>query len=622
MKRSGRIPQETIDEILRRADMVAVISRYTALKKRGSNFLGLCPFHGEKTPSFTVNPDKGVFHCFGCQKGGTLFGFLQEIENRSFVETVVALGEEVGIKVEQDEELSPADIRRKRLFDILERTATYYHELLLKSPTAREALSYLSGRRINAQTIERFRLGWAPASGRALLSKLEQSGVDREEAAAVGVIRERQGSWSDALRARVTFPIFDTQDRIVAFGGRVIDDSQPKYLNSPETELYSKRKLLYGLNLHRQAIAKSEQALVVEGYLDVIMLDQVGLRTAVASLGTALTPEQAQLLRRYTKDVVLAYDADKAGQNATVKGIELFEQAGLRVQILPLQPGEDPDSLARKGGSAALEQALGSAVGVVDYFIEQAQKKFNLNRPEGKEDFARLVLPLVSKIVDRVRNDAYVVKVARLLGVTEQQVLWKVRGQQHHTQIVQKQESRRRLPGPEVMLFRVCLHYPECLNFTEKKLELQQLASPEMRALFGALFACRQANPASQLTLQDLLLHIEVPGSTFPQELSGPATVDMEPLVSDPDQESPTLQATTRDDLEKILVKLMMQEPPASNLEDAEKLVKSIQERSLDVELEELRREMVPRIERGDIDREDPKFQRYILLSKQLKGTP
>lgn len=629
MKAGKLIPQETIDEILRRADMVSVVSRYTALKKRGNQFLGLCPFHGEKTPSFGVDPERGVYHCFGCGKGGGLIQFLREIENIPFVEAVTKLGDEVGVKVEQNDELDPAEIRRRRLLDIVERTASYYHEMLLRSPVAQEAQTYLQGRQLTQETIVRFRIGWAPSSGRALTQKLEKAGFSLEEATEMGVLRERNGQYSDTLRGRVVFPIFDAQDRVLAFGGRVIDDSMPKYLNTPESPIYSKRRQLYGLNLHRQTISKQEQAIVVEGYLDVVMLDQVGVKNAVASLGTALTSEQADLLRRYTRNVVLAYDADKAGQNATVKGIEVFEQSGLRVHVLPLKPGEDPDSLARKGGQAALASALEQAVGVVDYYIERCQAKYNLATPEGKEDFSREVLPLISKIRDDVRRNAYVVKIGNLLKVTESQVQWKLRGNQ--IQQRQHRKTSSQLTSSEAILFRVCMHYPECLQYTLENLKLDQISSPPLRTLFGACFAfCHSQieqerggfseNLSGQtgtlkVRLQDLLLHIEEPPAASAKEnavleLSEDDSVDHSASVE-----------LERSELEQLAVQLMMQEPPESSLEDAQKLVKSIQERSLGLQFEQLRREVVPGIEAGTIDPSDERFKLYMQLAKQLKGT-
>lgn len=576
----GRIPQEVIDEVVRRSDLVGVISRYTMLKKQGNNFIGLCPFHGEKSPSFSVSPEKGVFHCFGCKEGGGLLQFLMKIENRGFAETVVKLGEEVGMKVELDDKDDPVEQHRRLLFEILERSSHFYHEFLLRSPTAREALQYLESRSITMDTIKKFRLGWAPPGGYALRQGLEKTGYKVVDGIAVGVLRERQGRVTDTLRNRVTFPIWDAQDRVVAFGGRVLDGSQPKYLNTPETELYSKRRQLYGLNLHRQSISKHDRAVVVEGYLDVIMLDQVGVDIAVASLGTSLTEEQAKVVRRYTRDVVLAYDSDKAGQSATVRGIELFEQAGLRVHIASLPAGEDPDSLARKEGHDGVAAALASSEGVVDFYMRHSESKFDLSTPEGKEDYITEVLPALQKIHDGTRQSAYVVSLANRTRIPEQKIIWKLQGRK----FVERSPERTRKEeehNSEIKLFRVCARYPELLDYTRQNLSLEVLSQERTKTLFGALFAAYKEG--TEVNLQDLLPHLEEPGA-----LHG-------------------------------LAELLIWEPPHSSLEDVQKLVKSIYERSDRLRLEQLRRVIVPAIEAGTLNPEDAQYQEYKRLQKQLK---
>ena len=577
----GRIPQETIDEIVRRQDLVGVIGRYTQLKKRGREYLGLCPFHGEKTPSFYVNPEKAAYFCHGCKEGGGLFHFVQKIENRSFVEAVVKLGEEVGIKVELDEKEDPQEAHRRHLFEILERTSHYYNEMLLRSPTASEAREYLARRSLTPNSINKFRLGWAPAGGTALLAQLKKSGYAVEDGLAVGVLSQRQGRVVDTLRGRVIFPIFDIQDRVLAMGGRVLDSSQPKYLNTPETELYSKRTQLYALGLHRQAISKQDRAVVAEGYLDVIMLDQVGVNIAVASLGTSLTEEQAKLLRRFTSNVVLAYDSDKAGQNATVRGIELFELAGLRVHIAPLPPGEDPDSLARNEGQAGVQKALDEAVGVVDFHMAHLEKQHDLTTPEGKEDYSKKVLPVIEKIQDAVRKNAYVVRLANKLGVTESQLSWRLTGRK--ATFSQGSRSKKEDEhNSEVKLFRVCAHYPELLQVTREQLSLESLAQERMKPLFAALFA--GAREGCDVNLQDLLPHIE--------------------------------EASALHELTELLIL----EPPPSSLEDVQKLLKSITDNSIRLRWESLRRDIVEATAAGTIDADDERFQEYRRLQRLLKG--
>ncbi len=576
-----KIPDETLNEILRRSDMVAVVGRYTQLRKNGAAFVGLCPFHNEKTPSFRVNPERGAFKCFGCGEGGGLFQFLMKIESLPFPEVVRRMGHEVGVEIVVEEQDDAETARRKRLLELLERCSHYYHELLIKSPLGKEPLEYLHRRGLDMTTIERFRLGWAPNGGTALLQKLTSSGYRPEEGDEVGVLRERNGRYTDMLRARIIFPILDIQDRVVAFGGRVLDDSQPKYLNSPETFLYSKRRNLYGLQLHRGEISKQDRALIVEGYLDVVSVAKVGCGIAVASLGTALTSEQAALLRRYTKNVTMAYDADRAGQNATVKGIELFEQAGLRVSIAALAEGEDPDSLARREGKAGIEQMLDSASTVIDYLISQNEQRFDLSRPEGKEDFAREVLPALDKIQDPVRQQAYVVRVAHVLGINENRVQWRLSSQRQGA-VLQRHRGQIDSRSPEARLFRVCIAHPEWFEQVRTKMAPSIITSDRFRPLFAALWQVRVSDQPIQL--QDLSPHLEDPE----------ASAD--------------------------LTELLLEPPPNSTVDDVEKLVQSLRDKYDELRLESLRREVRDGLEAGTMTSSDERYLEYLQLQRRLKG--
>jgi DNA primase len=575
----GRIQDTVLNDILAKADVTAIIGRYTTLRKRGSSWLGLCPFHTEKSPSSNVNPQLGVWHCFGCQEGGGLIQFLMKAETLGFQDAVRKLGGELGIEIEVERHDDPTEIRRKRLLELLERTTVFYQQTLLRT---REGLDYLDQRGIRAETIKRFRMGWAPNGGSGLLSQLMQAGYTPDEGVLCGVVREREGQYTDLLRGRIIFPITDPQDRVLAFGGRVLDDRQPKYLNTPETEFYSKRRQLYGLSLHRQAITKEGKAIVVEGYLDVVMMDQVGIELGVASLGTAFTPEQAALLRRYTHDAILAYDSDRAGQNATLKGIEIFEHEGLRAQVAVLPQGEDPDSMARKFGREGLETALASARSVIDYHLERSQERYDLTTPEGKEDFYREVLPAIEKIQNEVRQGGYVVKLAGMLGMTEERLNWRLRNRGQLT-AVRPRPTNNDPSQPEIMLFRVCVHLPEGLAYIRQQLSPLALPEGRFRDLYSALLATEVVGRS--LTLQDLLAHIE-------DEI-----------------------------LAKDLTELLVDQPPETSLEDVERLVKSIRNKHAAVRLECLTREIVPAIHSGEINSDDERYQEYIRLKRQLKGT-
>lgn len=568
---SSRIPQTTLEEILRRSDMAAVLGRYTTLRRSGRKFMALCPFHNEKTPSMSVDVEKGLFYCFGCQESGSLFDFVMKMEGLSFREAALRLAADAGVVVEITEEASQEDSERQRALNLLDRVAGYYHELLLRSPLGQAGRDYLASRGISRETAEKFRLGWAPEGGGSLLRKLSESGFSVAEGIACGVLTDRSGGARDLLRARLVFPIADVQGRVLAFGGRAMGDAQPKYLNSPETSWYSKRMHLYGLNHARGAISRADEAIVTEGYFDVVSLHQGGVPRAVASLGTALTEEQATLLRRYASKAVLAYDADRAGQAAAWKGGEILEDAGLRVSVARMPAGEDPDSLVRRG---AVEEVLADSVGLVEFQMDRMAAGVDLSTPEGKEDFVREVLPAISRIRDSARQDAYVRRLAYRTGISEQKLHWRLgragsRGPAART---------RRAPlalEPELALLRVLANEPQWATAVNEVLTLD-VVSPPLRGVYAALLAMN--GRSEPVTFHELLPHVAEEG------------------------------------MASKLTEILAQEPLQSTHEDVRKLAISIRDRSLQERLDVLRKEVVPAIEAGRLTSEDPLYQEYYRL--------
>lgn len=551
------------------------MSRYTTLRRQGSQLVGLCPFHSEKTPSFWVHPEKKVFKCYGCQEQGGVLAFVQKIEKLSRETVLERLGDEVGVQVNFVASDDPDELHRRRVLEVLERCSHYYHEMLVKSPLGAPGRDYLSSRGVDGGG---FRLGWAPESGTALVKCLAGAGYTVEEGLAAGVLVERHGKVQDALRGRVVFPIMDAQDRVLAFGGRVLDDRQPKYLNTPESLVYSKRRHLYGLNVHRQAISKQGRAVVVEGYLDVIGLSQVGLGIGVASLGTSLTPEQCQLLGQYTRNVIMAYDADRAGQVATVKGIELFENARLHVRIARLPAGEDPDSLARSQGAAAVEACLAASVEVVEYHLERFLSTVDVATPDGKAQFIREMQPVLSRIRDDVKRDALVVQWATRLHLSEQQLHWKMRSRE----VAETRSSSKGFSAldAEVRLFRVLAQYPEWVERVRGELSPDSLRREALRPLFAVIFALE--GRTRPLGLEDFGDHVEE---------------------------------------ESLLSELLIEEPPLSSPEDVDKLVKHIRDLGDGARYERLRREIVQAMADGTLNSNDERFQEYQRLQRRLKGT-
>lgn len=410
---------ELIREIKEKNDIVAVVSEYVTLRRAGRSLVGLCPFHSEKTPSFNVNPAKQFFYCFGCGAGGDVISFLMKAESLDFLEAARRLAERVGVAWPENETGDAEDRRKELLFKINKLTAVYYHHCLWKTESGERAGEYLQQRGIAAETRERFYLGYAPPGWRNLTEVFRQKGVDLETADLLGLVGFGENGYYDRLRERLVFPIFDLRGNICGFGGRVFDNSRPKYLNTQETALFHKSRTLYGLHLAKEAIRKKGYVIIVEGYMDVIQAHQGGGVNTVASLGTAFTVDHAKLVKRYANEVVLAYDADTAGQNATVKGLEVLRETGLNVRVLTMPEGDDPDSFIKKYGFTEFDRLVEKALNLLDFKIRLAQRSYDLNTPEGKAAVIREILPQLAGLQSSVSREDYIRRLSREIGVSE-----------------------------------------------------------------------------------------------------------------------------------------------------------------------------------------------------------
>jgi DNA primase len=370
-----RIDQSVTREILARTDLAALIGQYVSLHKRGRDLVGLCPFHGEKTPSFHVHPDRGFFKCFGCGKGGDAIRFMMELENLRFPDAARMLAKRAGVElVDEDPRESRRRSEREAIYDANKIATAFFHRLLLNDQRGEAARRYCEGRGITTATIEAFQLGFSLPEWSALADELQREGVEVQIALAAGLVKARgegRGVY-DVFRNRIMVPTYATTGEIVAFGGRALADENPKYLNTGTTPAYTKGRFVYALNVARRSAAKSNALIVVEGYLDCIALHQAGFGDAVATLGTAFTPEQAAELRKYAETVFVCYDADLAGQAATAKSIDVLVQAGLNAKIVALPPGEDPDSFVRARGAAGFQALLDGATDAVQFAIDRA----------------------------------------------------------------------------------------------------------------------------------------------------------------------------------------------------------------------------------------------------------
>lgn len=402
-----------LEEIKERCDLVEVISAHVALKKSGANsFLGLCPFHNEKTPSFNVNAERGIWKCFGCGEGGDVISFVQKIDGLTFAQAVEQLAKKAGITIERSETAAKRSSERERLLRANNLACTFFRRELGES---KKAAQYLQGRGLSADAVNVYKLGYAPDSWDGLLDYLREQRVDVSDAVKAGLVvpRENSSGFYDRFRDRLIFPIMDTMDRIIAFGGRAFGDDQPKYLNSPETALFAKNRTLYGLNIARKGIARDDKVIVVEGYMDVIAAQCADFDNTVATLGTALTEEHVSVLSRFTKNVVLGFDSDSAGMNAVLRSAPIFEKAGFRVRVIAMPSGEDPDSMLKGGDVSGFSGLLQNALPVADYRIKCALSEYDLQTDEGKSEAlteAVGILAEVSSDVERERLIRFLAK--------------------------------------------------------------------------------------------------------------------------------------------------------------------------------------------------------------------
>lgn len=412
------------DQVRARADIVDVVSEFVALRPAGRSYKGLCPFHAEKTPSFTVSPERQLFYCFGCGVGGNVFTFLMKLQGLSFPEAVLRVAERVGMAAEVERALRGGTrpgqgSLRDELFDVQTRAAAWFADQLWNSPDAEGARRYLAQRGVTAEVARAFRLGYAPDDWHALERALGRDARALARLREVGLVVQREdGRHYDRFRGRLMFPITDVQGHVVGFGGRALGAGQePKYLNSPESPVYRKSRVLYGLDRAVAAIRRSGRAVIVEGYMDVLAMHQFGLTEAVATCGTSLTAEHGRVLARFARQVIVAFDSDAAGQGGALRSLQQLRSAGLDVRVAVLPPPHDPDSLLKSEGRPAMEAVLEEARGVYEFSVEQALRGVDLESPAGKAAAVANVLPILLEVPGAVEQEALVQQVAGRLHV-------------------------------------------------------------------------------------------------------------------------------------------------------------------------------------------------------------
>lgn len=416
-----RYSEELIEEIRSSNDIVDVISKYVTLKRSGRNFFGLCPFHKEKSPSFAVSPDKQIFHCFGCGAGGNVIHFISKIEGLDFKDTLELLANRVNIELPTLDNLEDDKTARlkSKVYEINKIAAEFYHENLYKS-TSKTAQEYIKKRKLDNRTLKAFLIGYA-GNFNELYLLLKQKGYTEEEMLASSLVkRTENGGYMDSFRKRLMFPIQDVRERVIAFGGRVLDDSKPKYINSPENIVYSKGRNLFGLNVAKKHDTK--KIVIVEGYMDAISLYQRGITNVVASLGTAMTEAQGRLLRRYSEQVILGYDADGAGQAAILRGMEILQNLGCDIRVLQIEGAKDPDEYVLKYGPERFQKCVDNAISLVEFKVKVLLKELNIENTNDKIKFLNEIAKILAKVTNQMEREIYVDKIAKEYKISKEAI--------------------------------------------------------------------------------------------------------------------------------------------------------------------------------------------------------
>lgn len=489
------IPEEKVREVAERLSIVEVVSEYVQLRRSGGNFLGLCPFHGEKTPSFNVNPAREIFHCFGCGAGGNVFSFVMKMEGLNFPEAVKLLARKTGVEIEE-RQLTPDERKtqeeRQQLQRINELAAGYYRAVLQNGQDGEPARRYLNGRAVANDISETYRLGFAPDRRDGLTKHLKNNGMNLDLAVKLGLIRKGDSGWYDLLRNRLIFPIRDSKGQVIAFAGRVLDSSLPKYINSPESPLYHKSSVLFGLDLALPEVRVKNAIIIVEGYFDHLALYRAGIRNVAATCGTALTPGHIGMIKRHAEKVYMLFDGDSAGRKATIRSMELFLEHRLPAYVITLPPGDDPDSFLANNPVESFYERQNKARPAFDFFVRSLLAETAPDSIDSKVRIIDEVLPRFKKIADPVERDLYEKEICRLLGISPHSFRKRMGGM-----TLTERDARTLTSNPSIQgdtsqetLLALVLNYPEARNqavltgienlFKDEYLELARLVIDTM----------------------------------------------------------------------------------------------------------------------------------------------
>lgn len=517
------VSESVVGEIKERFSIVSFIEAYVSLKKSGRNYVGLCPFHNEKTPSFYVNDEKGIFHCFGCGVGGDIFGFMMRYNNLTFAEAVRELARRAGLKIENGSLTARRRPRRDVLFKLNLFASRFYYSMLFESPEGRVAREYLRKRGIPLETANEFKLGYAPGRWDALVGFLIKKKAPLKMAEELGLIIKRRSSdgYYDRFRERIMFPIMDVDGRVIGFGGRALTQEEPKYINSPESEIYHKRSTLYGLDRTKDSIRKSGQVIMVEGYMDLLSLYSAGIKNVVATLGTSLTRNQVVLLRRYTDRITVVLDGDRAGEKASLRGLlEVFLEEGLLPLMVLLPDEDDPDSFISKGRTKEFLRLIEGAGSWLEFFIETVVRDFGMGKIS-RAKAAQMAIEIIAKIKNDVERSHYIKKLAEKFVMRESDFLSLVSRKEAELDLkkarVQTHLELKKTPdAQERLILKILLRFPKYSCYLREENVIQFIDDVEIKAILEEIILNGQSDLSSLLLkFNDLSTHDVISSAIF-----------------------------------------------------------------------------------------------------------
>jgi DNA primase len=521
------VSKSIIEEIKERFNIVSLIETYISLKKSGRGYIGLCPFHDEKTPSFHVSDEKGIFHCFGCGTGGDIFGFMMRYNNLTFSEAVAELAKRAGIRIEKSSLPSQRKSKKDILFKLNMVASRFYHSILVESNEGRAAGDYLKKRGISLEIAKEFQLGYAPGEWNTLVKFLTDKKAPLGIAEEIGLLirRKSKDGYYDRFRDRIMFPIRDVDGRVLGFGGRILIEEEPKYMNSPESEVYRKRSILYGLDKARDSIRRSGRAIVVEGYMDFLSLYIAGIRNVVATLGTALTRDHVMLLKRYTDRVIVVFDGDESGRKAALRVLEVFLEEGLSPLMVSLPDGDDPDSFISKGRRDELLKLIADADSLLDFFIETVLMDFQ-RREISRSKAVQSVAEIIARIKNPIERSYYIRKIAENFGIRENELLSLV-GRMEKAGMKMSVELKKTSDAQEKLLLKILLKFPKCSLYLKEKNATHFIPDGEIKTVLEEIIL-RGFNDVSSLLLrfssastQEIISEAIFSSDDIPDEVTG-----------------------------------------------------------------------------------------------------